>query len=856
MHPTSRGIGLYGDKVLFASGEAVLVALDARTGAEVWTRKIAENKLGYYMSVAPLLVDGKIIVGTSGGERGVRGFLAAFDADTGKELWRTHTVPAPGEPGSETWPKGDHWKTGGASIWVTGNYDPETNLTFWGTGNGGPWMGDQRPGDNLYTSSTVAFDVATGQIKGHFQYHPNDSWDWDEVSPPILVDFKRNGRSIKGLIDVARNGYLWFLERTSGKINFVEGTPYVKHNVFRGLDPKTGRPDVDPARQPGTGKEAYFCPSHWGGKNWPPIAYSPQTRMIYIPANENLCTTMIGRPITYTPGQGFAGANSTLLVAPGADHIGEVQAWNVDTGKRVWTYNFPSSANWGPMLATGGGLVFSGGANDRKFRAFDAASGKVLWEWTTNSGIIGQPTSFSVGGKQYIAVQSGWGIDARAMQRTPDQTVAGHVQGSTGGRLGLGVCDQVMDDDPGGDAPSALEPILSDTRDLAFTMASESQDGRVRPGAGGVEAGRTVSRARHRHRRRDVLAPRRHGCRIQTGVGRQRRARARDCAPASRERPARHLSPSGRRGVSRPCDREPVRFHLRGRLAREVLGSRPGARAAAGRRHLLRRRSPSSAELARGTCAKGAGIDPGSRTPFGVHRRQAGMGHGAHAGGPYRGPVMRTLSCVSRRVALLVAVTLLSAGTASADDIKVLTSGAFAAAHLALGPQFERSSSHKVVTGATSTGVGTESIASRLQRGEPADVVILASDAIDDLIAKGLLVSGSKVDLARSAIGMAVRSGARKPDIRTVDGLKRALLDAKSIAYSASVSGVYLSNELFPRLGIAEQIKGKTQRIERERVGAVVARGEAEIGFQQISELLPIAGIDVCRDRCRRRCSG
>ena len=205
---------------------------------------------------------------------------------------------------------------------------------------------------------------------------------------------------------------------------------------------------------------------------------------------------------------------------------------------------------------------------------------------------------------------------------------------------------------------------------------------------------------------------------------------------------------------------------------------------------------------------------------------------------------MRTLSCVSRNVALLVAVTLLSAGTASADDIKVLTSGAFAAAHLALGPQFERSSSHKVVTGATSTGVGTESIASRLQRGEPADVVILASDAIDDLIAKGLLVSGSKVDLARSAIGMAVRSGARKPDIRTVDGLKRALLDAKSIAYSASVSGVYLSNELFPRLGIAEQIKGKTQRIERERVGAVVARGEAEIGFQQISELLPIAGID------------
>ena len=169
-------------------------------------------------------------------------------------------MPAPGEPGSETWPKGDQWKTGGAPIWVTGNYDPETNLAFWGTGNGGPWMGDQRPGDNLYTSSTIALDVATGKIKGHFQYHPNDSWDWDEVSPPILVDYTRDGRTVKGLIDVARDGYLWFLERTDGPINFVEGKPYVKQNVFKSLDPKTGRPDVDPARKPGTDKEAEFCP--------------------------------------------------------------------------------------------------------------------------------------------------------------------------------------------------------------------------------------------------------------------------------------------------------------------------------------------------------------------------------------------------------------------------------------------------------------------------------------------------------------------------------------------------------------------------------------------------------------------
>jgi len=416
LHATSRGVALYGDKVYFAAGEAVLVALDAATGKEVWTAQVGDNKLGYYCSVAPLVAGGKVIVGASGGEVGVRGFVAAFDAETGKPAWKTYTVPAPGEPGSETWPNGDQWKTGGGSVWVTGNYDPETNLTFWGTGNGGPWMGDQRPGDNLYTSSTVAFDVATGAIKGHFQYHPNDSWDWDEVSPPILVDYQRNGRTVKGLINVARDGYLWFLERTSGAINFVQGMPFVKQNVFRSLDPKTGRPDVDPARQPGTGKLAEFCPSHWGGKNWPPVAFNPKTRMIYIPANDNLCATIVGRPVSYTAGRSYTGATTTMLLAPGADHVGEVQGWNVDTGKRTWTHPFPGSINWGPILTTGGGLVFSGGTGDRMFRAFDATTGAVLWEFPTNSGIIGQPTSFSVDGKQYVAVQSGWGIDARAMQ--------------------------------------------------------------------------------------------------------------------------------------------------------------------------------------------------------------------------------------------------------------------------------------------------------------------------------------------------------------------------------------------------------------------------------------------------------
>ena len=420
LHPTSRGVALHGNRVFFAAGEAVLVALDAASGAEAWTTTVADNSKGYYMSLAPLIVGSTVMIGVSGGEFGVRGFIAAYDVETGRERWKTYMVPAPGEPGSETWPKGDQWQTGGGSVWVTGNYDPETNLAFWGTGNGGPWMGDQRPGDNLFTSSTVAIDVASGAIKGHFQYHPNDSWDWDEVSPPILVDYRRNGRTVKGLIDVARNGYLWFLERTNGRINFIEGKPYVKHNVFASLDPKSGRPNVDPARQPGTNKRAEFCPSHWGGKNWPPVAYSPDTRMIYIPANENLCSSMIGKPVSYVAGKSFTGAANNLLIAPGAQHIGEVQAWNVDTGALVWTERFANSSNWGPMLATGGGLVFSGGTSDRMFRAFDAATGKVLWQTQTQSGVIGQPSSFMVDGTQYIAVQSGWGIDARSMQRRLD----------------------------------------------------------------------------------------------------------------------------------------------------------------------------------------------------------------------------------------------------------------------------------------------------------------------------------------------------------------------------------------------------------------------------------------------------
>jgi alcohol dehydrogenase (cytochrome c) len=425
-HDTNRGVALYGDRVYYAAGEAVLVAIDAKTGREVWSTVVGDNKSGYYTTLAPLVAGGRVMVGASGGERGIRGFVAAFDPDTGKELWRTYTIPAPGEPGSETWPKGDQWKTGGAPVWVTGNYDADTNIAYFGTGNGGPWVGDQRPGDNLYTASTVAFDVATGQIKGHFQYHPNDSWDWDEVSPPIIVDYRRGARSIKGLINVARNGYLWFLDRSGGPIRFVEGKPYVNQNVFLRLDPETGRPDVDPARKPATGKVAEFCPNAHGGKNWPPIAFSPQTRMIYVPANNNLCGGFMGVEVQYVAGRGFTGTSgNTSSANKGADHFGEVQAWNVDTGQRVWTHNWPKSPNWGAMLATAGGLVFTGGTNDRKIHAFEASTGKLLWEFPTTSGILAPPTSFLIDGKQYIAVHSGWGGDSRGMQATLNRLYPG-----------------------------------------------------------------------------------------------------------------------------------------------------------------------------------------------------------------------------------------------------------------------------------------------------------------------------------------------------------------------------------------------------------------------------------------------
>ncbi|MCZ6853108.1 MAG: PQQ-dependent dehydrogenase, methanol/ethanol family [Gammaproteobacteria bacterium] len=415
MHPTNRGVGLYGNLVFMATADCYVVALNAETGEVVWETEVEDYATGYYMTLAPLVAGGKVMVGVSGGEFGIRGFVMALDANTGQEAWKTYTIPAPGEPGSETWP-GESWKTGGVPVWITGSFDTHTGLAYWGTGNGGPWMGDTRDGDNLYATSVIALDVATGEIRGHHQYHWNDSWDWDEVSAPLLIDFDREGQTVRGLVHPGRNGYLWFLERRDDGIGFIDAWPYVHQDVFTSIDPDSGRPTYDETKKPGTGKGALFCPSHWGGKDWPPAAFSPQTRLLYIPANDNVCAYMIGEEVTYRRGREFMGTDwqeSTLVLTDKAsEYIGELQAWNVDTGQKVWSTTF-ASHNWGPVLATAGDLVFMGGTNDRYFRAFHAKTGRVLWEQRTNSGVTGVPTTYEVNGKQYIAVLSGWGVDAQ-----------------------------------------------------------------------------------------------------------------------------------------------------------------------------------------------------------------------------------------------------------------------------------------------------------------------------------------------------------------------------------------------------------------------------------------------------------
>ena len=416
---------MWQDKLYLATTDDHLVALDAKTGKAVWDEKVQDYLKRQYLTLMPLVVDGKVLVGGSDGEFGVRGYVAAYDANDGKELWRTFTIPGPGEPGNDTW-QGDDWKSGGGSAWMTGNYDPALKLVYWGVGNASPWPGSLHPGSNLYTASVLALDPDSGKIKTYYQYHQNDSWDWDEVEAPMLIDLQKNGQTIKSLVHPGRDAIFWVLERRPDKIGFVSGWPFVYTNVWKSVDPETGQLTFDADHKPVLGKRIEFCPSLWGGKDWPSAAYSQKTHLVYVPAQEGFCGGFTGIKEPLVPGKLWLGTKPEdigLTVRPGSDHHGELQAWDPATGKKVWQHNFPWQL-FATVLATGGDLVFIGGTNDRMFRAFDAKTGDLLWEQKTNSGITGAPVAYEVDGTEYIAVQSGWGVDA---QRIQDALAKGNV---------------------------------------------------------------------------------------------------------------------------------------------------------------------------------------------------------------------------------------------------------------------------------------------------------------------------------------------------------------------------------------------------------------------------------------------
>lgn len=422
MHNTSRGVALWGDKVFAAGLDGTINALDAKTGNRLCQKKVGDWSIGAYITSAPTPIKGKIIVGPSGGEFGVRGFLEAVDEDC-KSVWKTYSVPGPGEKGHETWKKEgkrpDAWKYGGGSMWMPGNYDPKTDNIYWGVGNGSPWLGDQRPGDNLYVASTITLNPADGKIKGHFQYHWNDSWDWAAMNAPMLLDIDNNGKKVPGLVSPQRNGLLYWLERKEdGSIDYLEGKKYVKNNAFKSLDPKTGRPTYDYEHVPVTGKRVGYCPSLWGGKDWNYEAYNPETGLMYVPVNHNMCNSFIGiwqDDVEPASGQFWAAIDipdlKVFLDDPDKG-VGQLQAWDVNTREKVWQHDFGKTMNWASVLSTAGGLVFNAGTNDRKLRAFDAKTGKVLWEFPLNSTSIAPPVSYTVDGKQYIAVVAGYGVDA------------------------------------------------------------------------------------------------------------------------------------------------------------------------------------------------------------------------------------------------------------------------------------------------------------------------------------------------------------------------------------------------------------------------------------------------------------
>jgi alcohol dehydrogenase (cytochrome c) len=379
-----------------------------RTGTERWDVTVGDHKIAHTITVAPLAVKDKIVVGIAGGDWGIRGFLDAYDAKTGKPCWRFWTVPGPGEPGNETW-SGDSWKTGGATTWVTGSYDPELNLIYWGTGNPGPdYNGDVRLGDNLYSASLVAIDADSGKLRWYFQFTPHDVHDWDSNQVPVLMDGVANGRARKLVLQANRNAFYYVLDRTTGE--FLSGTPYVKQTWASGLDAR-GRPLVLPNTEP-TPKGTLVYPGLGGGTNWFSPSYSPSTRLFYVPSQENYGQLYFKVKAEYVPGTIFESGWTRNLA--GVEPYGAIKALEAETGKLRWEFKLHAQSSAG-VLSTAGGLVFTG-TREGWFFALDAESGKPLWRFQTGGPIMANPVSFLVDQKQHIAIAAGQAVFVFALE--------------------------------------------------------------------------------------------------------------------------------------------------------------------------------------------------------------------------------------------------------------------------------------------------------------------------------------------------------------------------------------------------------------------------------------------------------
>ncbi len=405
----SRGVAYSNGKVFVGRLDGKLTALDAATGKELWTSQAVDYKQGSVITSPPLVVKDKVITGFGGGEYGARGRLQAYDVNTGKEVWKTYMVPGPGEPGNESW-KGDSWQHGGAAPWLVGSYDPETNLVMWGTSNPGPWNsvvrstgnGDFGKLTNLYSASTVALDADTGQIKWHLQGTPADAWDYDGVNEAVLTDLTIHGKKTPVMMKADRNGFFFVANRHDGKV--ISAEKYVPANWASKWDIATSRAVEDPEKRAGPGHPIKFaCPNLIGGKNWQPMSFNPETGLVYIPSN-NVCMDWGVSDVSYKRGVFYLGAEFPTLPGPGG-YLGELIAWDPVAQKKVWGVKTDLPFNGG-TLTTGGNLVFWGDLHGF-FRAFDAKGGKELWKVQLGTGLGAGPISYSINGKQYIAIVAG-----------------------------------------------------------------------------------------------------------------------------------------------------------------------------------------------------------------------------------------------------------------------------------------------------------------------------------------------------------------------------------------------------------------------------------------------------------------